>query len=126
MTDVAQHERLLAYARVMRRDAELVRELLLEIEKQDGRPKRVEIDGYSQAEIDYHGRLLAEAGLVKVTLVDGGPFMPKRLTNAGHDVVDAVREESGWRAILGRARPTAEATSTAIGLIAQLRQLAGV
>ncbi len=82
----------------MRRDPELVRKILLEAEKVDRGPKPIHVDGYSEAEITYHGKLLVEAGWINESPVDGG-FFVRHLTAAGHEAVDVIRADTAWRKI---------------------------
>jgi hypothetical protein len=52
----------------MRRDLDLAREILLELEKHEGNPLaslEIEIPGRPQLEVDYHIMLLHEARLIK-------------------------------------------------------------
>ncbi len=88
----------------MKRDMELVRDILTRVELQNG-PIRapVEIEGYTQEVIDYHIILLAEAGLLKATwrkAMDGSKIIVNvsRLTWDGHEFLDAARNESAWNA----------------------------
>lgn len=91
----------------MRRDMDLIRELLLKLEAAKCDPNSVyifysgddeiSVDGFSHEEIEYHLSLIAEAGLVD----QGGSgamegFMFSRLSWAGHDFVDSVRSPEIW------------------------------
>ncbi len=90
----------------MQRDMELVRALLLKLEALDQDSfgiycydySELAVDGYSLDQVTYHLDLLLEAGLID----QGGSgalseFVFKRLTWAGHDFVDAVRDEEVWQ-----------------------------
>lgn len=89
----------------MLRDMELMRALLLRLEVigEDRygvyvyTSEDIQIDGYSWGQVMYHFELAAEAGLVEM---GGSAFMGKlvfkRLTWAGHDFVDAVRDNDIW------------------------------
>ncbi|WP_322978976.1 DUF2513 domain-containing protein [Pseudomonas sp. C11] len=90
----------------MKRDMGLIRLLLLKLEEidQDGRSiyhfveGDIQLEGYSWDEIEYHYDLADEAGLVDMGgngVMNGILF--RRLTWAGHDFVDAVRDEEIWR-----------------------------
>jgi len=68
----------------MQRDMDLVRELLLEIDKEpqlDGRRwlpgKNISIDGYSPEEIAYHLNMLVEAGYVTGQTTMDAPVISK-------------------------------------------------
>jgi DNA-binding transcriptional ArsR family regulator len=92
----------------MKRDMGLIRLLLLRLEEldQDGQSvyhfregdPDIDIEGYSWEQISYHYDLADEAGLVDMGsdgIMNG--FLFRRLTWAGHDFVDAVRDEEIWR-----------------------------
>jgi DNA-binding Lrp family transcriptional regulator len=91
----------------MKRDMDLVREILMEIEK--GGPStlgEVHIEGYSSEEVSYHVRLMGEAGLIEAsgTQINAGPnaspdaieWEQVRLTWAGHEFLDASRNDTMW------------------------------
>jgi len=85
----------------MKRDMELVRAILLATE---AHPKGsgwidVKIEGYSQEEVAYHVKLLADAGLIEAhDLTTQGDFCwkPSSLTWHGHEFLDAVRNDTVW------------------------------
>ena len=90
----------------MRRDCDLIRLILLEVETEaDGR-KPVQVDlsasNYSEDQVSYHIRLLEESGFVRGRSVGGriGPRPEKwvvfDLTNKGHDFLDAIRSNAVW------------------------------
>ena len=87
----------------MKRDMDLIRQLLLEIESSEdwvgGKPN---VPGYPEATIDYNLDLLIAAGLVNS---DDPPYRTfggtlhvaiMGLTWEGHDFLDTVRQESIW------------------------------
>lgn len=89
----------------MLRDMGLMRALLLKLEviNEDRygvyiyTSEDIQIDGYLWAQIIYHYELAAEAGLVEMGGTEFiGKLMFKRLTWAGHDFVDAVRDDDIW------------------------------
>jgi len=104
----------------MKRNMDLIRSILLELEdKANGYDYvSVEVPGYTNDEITYHKQLLLEAGLVKgfCTEADkekrrGLPqdrsithsvstwiraTQVRGLTWAGHDFLDAAREDTRW------------------------------
>ena len=87
----------------MNRDMDLVRKILLAVEKEDGFDNdwRPEIDVYSVEEIAYHLEIMKDAGLL---VVDVHRFMGgdlplihlKRMTWEGHEFLDAARNEPLW------------------------------
>jgi len=88
----------------MKRDMDLIRKILIQLESystnDDIRP--IELEGYSHEQIAYHVYLLKDANLILATILfDGGSVAPKDysifgLTWAGHDFLDACRDEGRW------------------------------
>lgn len=84
----------------MKRDPDLVRAILLEVERKSAREKYADVYAalrgpYTEVDILYHIRLLAEAKYIKT---DGGinqPY-PLDLTWAGHELLDATRNDTLW------------------------------
>mgnify|MGYP002715517673 CR=1 FL=1 len=86
----------------MKRDLDLIREILLALESQlDGvNPGRVEIRGWDENEVNYHTQLLSDRKFIEL-------FDPKskyhlsvqRITDAGHDYLDVVRDPEIWRKV---------------------------
>ena len=90
----------------MRRDMDLARRILQAIESSDEDPRGwIELDfldEYPKNSVSYHVVLLADAGLIEAQDLmsmgeDGYRWMPKRLTSAGHDFLDAARLEENWK-----------------------------
>src|SRR4051794_38328755 len=91
----------------MKRDMDLARAILLELERRPewtggGRGVKLELEGHTPGEISYHVMLLKEAGLVdaigdKAIAPTEDRWKPTRLTWAGHEFLDAAREESLWQ-----------------------------
>ena len=83
----------------MKRNMDLIRRILFEMEKQPF-PMRnkigLPIEGYSPDEITYHIVLLIEADLILGYDVAGKRY-PKRLTWAGHEFLEASRDEGRWK-----------------------------
>lgn len=90
----------------MKRDMDLIRELLLKLEALDLRPgaimhfmpddEAIQTPGYSPAEIEYHARLLTEAGLIEPGRGAMQGFIFRALTWAGHDFADSIRDPEIW------------------------------
>jgi Hypothetical protein (DUF2513) len=87
----------------MKRDMDLARRILLEVEAFPGpiiHPNnQIVIDGHAAEEIIYHVMLLHEAGLLDAYNLSnrrGMNWKPKRLTWLGHEFLDASREPSRW------------------------------
>jgi hypothetical protein len=93
----------------MKRDMDLIRQMLLALEQrdQDGeeraeRKDPTDVEGYSQQERMYNAALIIESGLAKGDIVEGafGKVMCAgldRLTVAGHDFLDAARDDTIWK-----------------------------
>ncbi len=86
----------------MKRDMDLIRQLLLKIEGSETRyADDLDIPGYSRQEIGYHLELLISATLINCDRVGwtfGGDFgaAVNGLTWEGHDFVEAIRSDSIW------------------------------
>jgi hypothetical protein len=114
---------------IMKRDMDLFRVLLLKIEEQpfvaSGYFPKPTIEGFSEEEICYHAQLAKDAGFIEATfLPQTTEFMVKRLTFAGHEFLDAAREEKLWnkakQTVLHNAGTlTVEALKTALSMLMQ-------
>jgi hypothetical protein len=86
----------------MKRDMDLARSILLEMEKYaepDGWAD-IKIDGYSFEEVSYHIKLLWQAELIEAKdITDGSGFDWRAisLTWKGHEFLDAARNTSHWK-----------------------------
>ena len=85
----------------MKRDMDLVRKILLEIEKHPytGGWIDVHLEEYTSEEVVYHLKLLAEAALIEahdVSSHSGMDLRPVRLTWEGHEFLDAARDDTRW------------------------------
>lgn len=83
----------------MKRDMELIRNLLLVVKLSDWPPRGNQpvIDGQTKEEVAYHLELMPEAGLVSAidpSSNDGRCYGAVSLTWIGHDFLDAAREDS--------------------------------
>lgn len=83
----------------MKRDLDLCREILQRLEAHPERWQvdKPEIDGRSQESVAYHLDLLCEAGLVSSVHRPGGRYR-YGLTWAGHEFLDAARNNTRWNA----------------------------
>jgi Hypothetical protein (DUF2513) len=98
----------------VRRDIDLVREILLRLESLDagsGAPipldvgeGPIEISGYTKKQIAYHLRIMADGGLIEVQHPGfqgpGDTRIPRfgGLRWVGHEFLDDVRDPETWRA----------------------------
>ena len=85
----------------MKRNMDLVRAVLLEIEAKDepDQNMNLRLEEYSKAEIEYHLTILEEAKLIALEAQQGwhnNDIYPQRLTWEGHDFLDAARDEGRW------------------------------
>jgi len=87
----------------MKRDMDLVRTILLEIERYpnpEGPGGILQIDNKDQKDVNYHVYLLHNAGLIVAADAssNGGlEWFPLRLTWAGHEFLDAARDDGIWQ-----------------------------
>ena len=94
----------------MRRDMDLVREILLAIEKNEKDPLGwidLELPNRSRKEVAYHVMLLHQAGLVTAKDLctngpDGFDWRPKSLTWQGHEFLEAARNDTIWHKAVGK------------------------
>ncbi|MEJ0090413.1 MAG: DUF2513 domain-containing protein [Limisphaerales bacterium] len=87
----------------MKRDMELVRLLLLQYEAES---PPAELADYEQQEIIYNLVLMRDAGLIDAYPLEGNDVLPRgfmnvRLTWAGHDFLDAARNDTVWNKAKG-------------------------
>jgi hypothetical protein len=91
----------------LKRDMDLVRQILLAVE---GRPLEedevdITIDGYTTNQINYHLVILMDAGLIKAkyaqNLRDDYMWLDIRLTWEGHEFLDAARDNKRWEKAKG-------------------------
>ena len=88
----------------MKRDMELVRAILFEVEKLPPLThRRITIEGYDMQSVAYHCEMLYQRGLIKeyhgdeIDQLDGViDFWVEDLTWAGHDFLDKIREDTTW------------------------------
>lgn len=85
----------------MKRDMDLVRGILMEIEKQPytSGPVDIHLDGPSDEEFFYHVMILNEAGLIeafKFSTLGRVDWRPVRLTWSGHEFLEASRDDTRW------------------------------
>lgn len=85
----------------MKRDMELVRDVLKAIEEFpfDGGFHEINIEGRSESEISYHVMILHKAGLIEaidLSTHDGMCWKAKTLSYHGHEFLDAARSDTVW------------------------------
>ena len=90
----------------MTRNWEIIREILLSLERANTPNAVVNANSFAdlpEQEVAYNMRLLSEAGYIEARIMssssgDGkiNAALALRLTNAGHDLLDTMRNESVW------------------------------
>ena len=87
----------------MKRDLDLIKEILFEIEKKDDTSPiiNLSIEGYDQKLVDYNIHLLNQAGLIEASITRVGAneiYEPIifEMTWSGHEFLDAARNETVW------------------------------
>ncbi|MFZ0335846.1 MAG: DUF2513 domain-containing protein [Candidatus Acidiferrales bacterium] len=111
----------------MKRDMDLIRTLLFKTEAlPDAGGHPISVEGRNQAEVCEHLRLAQEAGLIEARFLrgDAASCVALRLTWAGHEFLDAARENKIWEKAKEMAMRTAEGV-TIISLKVALAHLMG-
>jgi hypothetical protein len=82
----------------MKRDMDLIRVMLLEVEKSTSPGGcQINLPGHSPEELYYNAQLAQEAGLIDARFARGATdFHVLRLTYAGHEFLDAARNDTLW------------------------------
>lgn len=103
----------------MKRDMDLVRQLLLNIEEavdyEPIRSRDIALDGYSAEQIGYHLGILADGELVDVIDTrthDSKMFscFVKGITWQGHEFLDSVRDDGVWKHTSEKLKPFGSAS----------------
>lgn len=86
----------------MKRNMDLCRDILIYVESLSflSQPQKVAVDGFSEEEIQYHLKLLNQAGLIdaenKSRDTQKVRWRVHALTWQGHEFVEASRNKSAW------------------------------
>ena len=116
----------------MKRDVNLVREILLavEISEPGTIPDGLQIDGYSDELIGSQVFVMCEGKLLALidervkldptnwTIIKAFAKMPVRLTWRGHEFIDAARDETRWKKAMEATKKHGETVS--IGVLMEL------
>jgi hypothetical protein len=112
----------------MKRDMDLIRQILLAVEQDDDATGRhevsVNIEGHLPIKVEYHVRLAAEDGLL--IAMDAGvesqiAVLPTRLTPAGHDFLEASRDITIWqRAKILAVKTGGESVAVLMGIMIEI------
>jgi hypothetical protein len=83
----------------MKRDMDIIRMLLIQQETGEAPP---ELAKYPEDLVVYNVVLMKDAGLIEAAIAEGGDGSPIgaviiRMTWAGHDFLDAARDDTVWR-----------------------------
>ncbi|SDZ19621.1 DUF2513 domain-containing protein [Tindallia californiensis] len=86
----------------MERDMDLVRKVLIEVEKEDSCTgiQELKVDGYSREQISYHIMILDQAGLIKAkdfSNHNGSDWKAMHLTWQGHEFLEAAKDDEVWQ-----------------------------
>jgi len=104
---------------------DLLRSLLLKVEEMPhGGMWSGEVPGYTKAEVMYHAQLAQDEGFIEASFLFPDDFAVRRLTFAGHEFLDAAREDKLWnkakQTVLSNAGTlTLEALKTALSMLMQ-------
>ncbi len=119
----------------MKRDMDLIREILIEMEKwpADARPE-IKIAGRSPEEITHHLGLMADAGLihaVNASSHDGEDWIPIKINWEGYEFLDAARSDTLWNkaketVITKTGTLTLEAVKVALGMLMKQALIGGL
>ena len=90
----------------MKRDMDLVREILLKVEATKGFKVgwELEIQGRDQDEVAEHVLILGDARLLEVTEPAFQQVFTNRLTWAGHEFLEASRDPETWNKVMATIR----------------------
>jgi hypothetical protein len=85
----------------MKRDMELAREILRQVEEKSQGMGWVNVDvpGHSEQEVSYHIMLLHGAGLLEANDLSssmGLDWRARKLTWEGHEFLDAIKNDTVW------------------------------
>ena len=88
----------------MKRDMDLIYKILVFYEEKEDfiDPVTPEIEGYSNNEVNYHIKLMDQAGLLEAKDLSSRSnvtWVASSLTHYGHDFFDALKQESVWSTI---------------------------
>jgi exonuclease V gamma subunit len=93
----------------MKRDIDLIKQILIEIEKSKKVKGWIKIDipNRSLEEISYHIKLLYQAGLIEAvnqTTKTEFEWTAKSLTWQGHEFLDAIRNDTVWKKLKAKIK----------------------
>jgi Hypothetical protein (DUF2513) len=87
----------------MKRDMDLIRKIMLAIEKHPSAyaPDKIVVDGYAEEQVGFHIYLMLQSGLIEgidtTSSESTGPeAIATCLTPSGYDFIDAIRNDTIW------------------------------
>lgn len=93
----------------MKRDWEIIREILIRLEAANAPNTYLNAETISQyptQEVAYNMRLLSQAGYIKANIIETGTAtgeigsaLATHLTNSGHELLDTMRSDNVWSKI---------------------------
>ena len=94
----------------MKRDWELCRKILLEVEECHDMPFDeyfISIDGYTKEQVGFHVYLLGQAGLLEVTdrlvtMNEPWNYHPMGITWEGYEFLSGAKNEAVWKKVVGK------------------------
>ena len=98
----------------MKRDTDLVRKILFAVEECDQDQREcvpLGFDGHDKKTVAYHVWLLMDAGLIEGLSKPGFCWQAQRLTWAGHEFLQSIRDDTIWNKAKEKVlKPTASWT----------------
>ena len=102
----------------MKRDMELIRRVLLEVEaRPDAHTARLQLPEYPDAVVSHHVGLLVQAGLLEGQSYVGSDeedWYPSKLTWEGHEFLDNIRNDAVWKEVTRKVTATGGSAGLAI------------
>lgn len=113
----------------MQRDMDLMRLVVLKVEKDHQGPNHVltyqdferdmVIDGFTPAQVEYHLKLAIQSRLLEMPDNSGWVYNFTGLTPAGHDFADSVRDDKIWKMTKEGALKAGGSTFELLGQLAK-------
>lgn len=115
----------------MKRDWELVRHILLQMENAKHNEHIVADEGEDPNVFAYHCKMMADAGLIEAAVSQylGGGMSAQaiRITWAGHEFLDSIRPKPVWEKVKTEAKEKGiDLTFTAIKALAEMAMKAAI
>lgn len=103
----------------MKRDMDLLREILVIVEKNTDPENwvKIKVGNFSKKEISYHIKLLFDAGLIDADDVsdsEGIDWEAKSLTWDGHNFLEIVKKDNLWEKVKKLVRESGKEISIAL------------